>query len=147
MSILLPHHPPALAVLIFALGLGACAATSPDDPETSLTSQGLVSCTNDCDCGFGAYCWAGSCMPDFGPFFECYCAARDCANYKLPHICSGGSCVPSTGCNNDCDCPPRNWCTAGACEPDEFGPPLECYCAYRDCGVDQYCAAGSCTDI
>ena len=106
------------------------------------TPKGRKRCTNDCDCGFGAYCSAGFCENDFGPFFKCYCAARDCKT----GICSGGSCIPSKGCNNDCDCPRSNFCIAGVCQPDDYAPPLECYCGYRDCGVDQYCAVGHCID-
>ena len=140
------HLRSSLLVLIAILS-GCLDASSTSAPSaTSIISEALQSCSDNCDCAYGQYCARHQCFDDFGPLLPCYCAARDCAAGQVCDLSSsvgGGFCTSS--CTDDCDCEYGNVCSNGHCEAD-FGPFPPCYCAARDCtGLRQNtCQNGFC---
>jgi hypothetical protein len=131
--------------LLMLLVLSACFDPAPS-PASSESSQSLLSCQDNCDCPHGSYCASHQCVGDFGPFFPCYCAARDCASGQVCNLggeTGGGFCTSS--CDSDCDCEYMSVCVSGQCQPD-FGPFFPCYCADRDCATaGQTCVNGFCS--
>jgi hypothetical protein len=134
--------------ILLMLAITACLDPSPAPPAaptTAETSQALESCTDSCDCEYGAFCLNRVCVGDFGPFAPCYCAARDCQPGQVCNIAGsagGGFCESS--CTDSCDCDYGSVCSGGQCQVD-FGPWAPCYCGARDCAVaGQTCSAGFC---